>query len=65
MSQLNFKPAAGIGSAGDKSVPVPALDAGQADAAGERGGRQVRQQRRRLHVLRFKSDPAFRLFRVH
>jgi hypothetical protein len=65
MSELNFKPAAGGGTAGDSSVPVPALDGGAADRAGERGGRQGRQQRRRLHVLRFKADPGFRLFRVH
>jgi len=65
MSELNFKPATGLGSGADRSVPVPALDY---DATGPSSGirdRQLRQQRRRLHVLRCKSDPEFRLFRVH
>jgi hypothetical protein len=65
MSELNFKPAAGLGSAGDKSAPVPALDTGAAGATNGREGRQLRQQRRRLNILRFKEDASFRLFRVH
>lgn len=59
MSELNFKPATGGGLAGDKSVAVPALNAGARAAA------QARLQRRRLSSTRFQlEDTGFRLFRV-
>ena len=66
MSELNFKPAAGGGFAGDKTVSVPALDASTATATtcATRESAQARQQRRRLNVLRYTIDPGFRLFRV-
>ena len=64
MSELNFKPAAGGGFAGDKTVSVPALDASTATTGSMRESAQARQQRRRLHVLRYTIDPGFRLFRV-
>ena len=65
MSELNFKPAAGGGFAGDKTVSVPALDASTATAtSATRESAQARQQRRRLNVLRYTIDPGFRLFRV-
>jgi len=65
MNELNFKPAAGSGSAGDKTVAVPALDAGVMAATSVRGGAQARHQRRRLNVLRFTPDSTFRPFRVY
>ena len=64
MSELNFKPAAGGGFAGDKTVSVPALDASTAITSTTRESAQARQQRRRLNVLRYTIDPGFRLFRV-
>ena len=64
MSELNFKPAAGGGFAGDKTVSVPALDASTATIGTTRESAQARQQRRRLNVLRYTIDPGFRLFRV-
>ena len=64
MSELNFKPAAGGGFAGDKTVSVPALDASTATTSATRESAQARQQRRRLNVLRYTIDPGFRLFRV-
>lgn len=65
MNELNFKPAAGGGIAGDKTVSVPALDESAVSTGTARGGAQVRQQRRRLNVLRFPADSAFRPFRVY
>ena len=65
MNELNFKPAAGGGIAGDKTVSVPALDESAVITGTVRGGAQVRQQRRRLNVLRFPADSAFRPFRVY
>lgn len=66
MNELNFKPAAGGGSAGDKTVSVPALDAGAIMAGVVRGsGAQIRHQRRRLNMLRFTPDSTFRPFRVY
>jgi hypothetical protein len=64
MSDLNFKPVTGPGSAGGRSVPVPALDTGAAGATSGRDDGQARRQRRRS-FLRFPADPDFRLFRVH
>ena len=64
MSELNFKPAAGGGFAGDKTVSVPALDASTATTSARRESAQARQQRRRLNVMRYTIDPGFRLFRV-
>ncbi len=63
MSVLNFKPAAGGGFAGDRTVAVPALDVG-ASASAARVGAPARQQRRRVNALRFSSDGGFRPFRV-
>ncbi len=65
MNQLNFKPAAGGGIAGDKTVSVPALDPVTVLSGTVRDGAQARQQRRRLNVLRFATDSAFRPFRVY
>ncbi|MBS0388381.1 MAG: hypothetical protein JSR15_07850 [Proteobacteria bacterium] len=65
MNELNFKPATGGGSAGDKTVSVPALDTGAIIAGAVRGSAQIRHQRRRLNVLRFTPDSAFRPFRVY
>ncbi|MGH8254456.1 MAG: hypothetical protein ACRES2_10455 [Steroidobacteraceae bacterium] len=65
MDELNFKPAAAGGIAGDKTVSVPALDQGAAATGTVRGISQVRQQRRRLNVLRFATDSGFRPFRVY
>ena len=65
MSDLNFKPAAGGGFAGDKVVPVPALDTGASAANSGREGVHTRQQRRRLNLLRFPVDQGFRPFRVY
>jgi len=65
MNELNFKPAAGGGSAGDKTVSVPALEASAIIAGAVRGGAQIRHQRRRLNVLRFTPDSTFRPFRVY
>ena len=65
MNELNFKPAAGSGSAGDKTVSVPALEPGAILTGTVRGSAQVRQQRRRLNVLRFTADSGFRPFRVY
>jgi len=64
MNELNFKPAAGGGFAGDRTVAVPALDTSAAMTATVREGAQSRHQRRRLNVLRYPSDAGFRLFRV-
>jgi len=65
MSELNFKPAAGGGLAGDRSVAVPTLDAGALAGGGSRAAVQSRQQRRRLSSTRFQlEDGGFRLFRV-
>jgi hypothetical protein len=65
MNELNFKPATGSGIAGDRTVSVPALDSSTAITGSVRGGAQARQQRRRLNVLRFTADSAFRPFRVY
>ena len=65
MSELNFKPATGGGLAGDKSVAVPALNAGALAGGGSRAAMQARLQRRRLSSTRFQlEDGGFRLFRV-
>lgn len=64
MNELNFKPATGGGIAGDKTVSVPALDSSAVITDTVRGGAQARHQRRRLNVLRFATDSAFRPFRV-
>ena len=63
MSELNFKPAAGSGFAGDKTVSVPALDPSTPGTSSQRG-KSPASQRRRLNVLRYTIDPGFRLFRV-
>ena len=65
MNELNFKPAAGGGIAGDKTVSVPALDESAVITGTVRDGAQTRQQRRRLNVLRFAADSTFRPFRVY
>lgn len=65
MDELNFKPAADSGIAGDKTVSVPALDESTATTGTLRSLAQARQQRRRLNVLRFAADGAFRPFRVY
>ena len=65
MDELNFKPAAAGGIAGDKTVSVPALDSSVANTGTVRSLVQVRQQRRRLNVLRFATDSGFRPFRVY
>jgi hypothetical protein len=65
MNELNFKPAAGGGFAGDRTVAVPALDTSAAATSAVRDGAQARHQRRRLNVLRYTSEPNFRLFRVY
>jgi len=65
MNELNFKPAAGGGSAGDKTVSVPALEASAIIAGAVRSGAQIRHQRRRLNVLRFATESGFRPFRVY
>lgn len=65
MNELNFKPAAGGGFAGDRTVAVPALDTSAAMTATVREGAQARHQRRRLNVLRYPSDAGFRPFRVY
>jgi hypothetical protein len=65
MSELNFKPATGGGHAGDKSVPVPALNAGAIAGASLRGKAQA-GQRRRLNSTRLAlEDTGFRLFRIY
>lgn len=66
MSELNFKPATLGGLAGDKSVAVPALDAGASAGSGARPGAQARRQRRRFSSTRLKlEDSGFRPFRVY
>ena len=65
MNELNFKPAAGGGFAGDRTVAVPALDTSAAMTSTARDGAQARHRRRRLNVLRYTSEPNFRLFRVY
>ena len=65
MDELNFKPAAANGIAGDKTVSVPALDPEVASTGTMRNLAQARQQRRRLNVLRFATDTGFRPFRVY
>ena len=65
MDELNFKPAAAGGFAGDKTVSVPALDSSVAATGTVRSLAQARQQRRRLNVLRFVTDTGFRPFRVY
>jgi hypothetical protein len=65
MNELNFKPAAGGGFAGDRTVAVPALDTSAAAVSTTREGARSRHQRRRLNVLRYTSEPNFRLFRVY
>ena len=65
MNELNFKPAASGGHAGDRTVAVPALDTSALMAGTAREGAPARQQRRRLNTLRFPGDAGFRLFRVY
>ena len=65
MDELNFKPAAAGGIAGDKTVSVPALDTSASTTGTVRSLAQSRQQRRRLNVLRFTTDSGFRPFRVY
>jgi hypothetical protein len=66
MSELNFKPAIGASLAGDKTVAVPALDAGASIAGISRSNGLGRLQRRRLNATRLQfEDSGFRLFRVY
>ena len=66
MNALNFKPAVGASLAGDKTVAVPALDAGASIASTSRSNGLGRMQRRRLNATRLQlEDNGFRLFRVY
>lgn len=66
MSELNFKPALAASLAGDKTVAVPALDAGASIASTSRFSGLGRMQRRRLNATRLQlEDSGFRLFRVY
>ncbi len=66
MSELNFKPALAASLAGDKTVAVPALDAGATTASTSRSSGLGRMQRRRLNATRLQfEDSGFRLFRVY
>ena len=65
MSELNFKPATLGGHAGDRSVAVPALNAGALATLNIRAAAHVRHQRKRLNRARLsRGDTSFRLFRV-